>query len=195
MTASEMKTMARTFTLVTLLAACGSPEPGEGTESPGSAGTGAGAVGSGGSGDAGGPSAGTAGVGETSGGAAGGGASNSAGSAGNEATAGAPFAPVGSECAVDDDCRLVSDCCRCVAAPKGVTLDVCYASCAQTMCIADGVTGSEKVCVNGRCVLDRSCDRNQVTCDLAPPECEPGMIPSVEGSCYGPCIASTECRD
>jgi hypothetical protein len=194
MTASEMKTTARMFTLVTMLAACGSPEPGEGTELPGSAGT-AGVAGSGGSGDAGSASAGSAGGGETSGGAAGGGASSSAGSAGSEPTAGAPFAPVGSECAVDDDCRLVSDCCRCVAAPKGVTLDVCYASCAQTMCIADGVTGSEKVCVNGRCVLDRSCDRTQVSCDMVPPECEPGMIPSVEGSCYGPCIASTECRD
>lgn len=187
--------MARAFSLVTLLTACWSSEPGDGAESPGSAGSTAQVAGSGGAGDAGRASAGTAGSVETSGGTASGGASGSAGSAGAEPTAGAPFAPVGSECTADDDCRLVSDCCRCVAAPRGVTLDVCYASCAETMCITGGITGSERVCVNGRCVLDRSCDRTQVSCDMAPPECEPGLIPTVEGTCYGPCIASTECRD
>jgi hypothetical protein len=194
MTASEMKTVARAFALVTLLTACWSSDPSDAGEPSGSAGTGAGTGGSSG-GDAGNTSAGTAGISETSGGTAGGGAAGTAGSAGMQATAGAPFAPVGSECTVDDDCRLVSDCCRCVAAPRGVTLDVCYASCTETMCLTGGITGSERVCVNGRCVLDRSCDRSQVSCDMAPPECEPGMIPTVDGACYGPCIASTECRD
>lgn len=195
-----MKTTASVLGAVTMLTACWASDPVDGEES-----SGAGAVaGSGGSSDAGATSAGTtsagttsagnAGSAEASGGTAGSGSGN-AGGAGAQAAGGAPFGPVGSECTTEDDCRLVSDCCRCVAAPKGVTLDVCYASCAETMCITDGISGSARVCVNGRCVLDRSCDRSQVTCTTPPPECEPGMIPSVEGACYGPCIASTECRD
>jgi hypothetical protein len=191
-----MKIRARLLVLVALAFGCSSAENESTPESPGSAGTDAmpAAGGSAGGGDAGsGASAGNAGI-------AGGGTGN-AGSAGDTGMAGAQagtstmFEPVGTECATDDDCRLVSDCCRCVSAPKGVTLDVCYASCTQTMCIAEGVSGSDDACVSGRCVLNRSCDRAQVTCDSAPPECEPGMIPSVVDGCYGPCVASTECRD
>jgi len=187
-----MKTIVRVLSSVTLLVACSSSEPdeiGETFESGGQA-AGTGAVitsgGNAGSGDAGGATAGTAG---------GGGSTAGAGSAGTQAVAGAPFGPTGSECTTSDDCRLVSDCCRCVAAPKGVVLDVCYATCAETMCITEGISGSDRVCVNGRCVLDRSCDRAQIDCDMPPPECEPGMIPTVDGSCFGTCMASTECRD
>lgn len=189
---TPMKTIARLLTSVTLLVACGSPEPeerGDSSESGGqSAGAGAvsGSSGSAGSGDAGNATAGTGG---------GGGSSADAGNAGTPAVAGAPFAPMGNECTTSDDCRLVSDCCRCVSAPKGLVLDVCYAACAETMCITEGISGSDDVCVNGRCVLDRSCDRNQIDCDMPPPACEPGMIPTVDDSCFGSCMASTECRD
>jgi hypothetical protein len=191
-----MKIRARLLVPVALAFGCSSAENESTPEAPGSAGTEAtsAAGGSAGSGDAGsGASAGNAG-------SAGGGSGNT-GSAGDTGIAGAQagtstmFEPVGTECVTDADCRLVSDCCRCVSAPKGVTLDVCYASCTQTMCIAEGVSGSDDACVSGRCVLNRSCDRAQVTCDSAPPECEPGMIPSVVDDCYGPCVASTECRD
>lgn len=193
MTSSSMKTTTHAFVLVTLITACWSSDRADPEAPAESSGAAAGTGGSAGTGDAGSSSTGTGGS-DASGGVAGSAAAGSAGNAGSQA-ASAPFGPVGSECTTEDDCRLVSDCCRCVAAPKGVTLDVCYASCAETMCIAGGVTGSERVCVNGRCVLDRSCDRMSVTCDMAPPECEPGTIPSVEDGCYGPCIASTECRD
>src|SRR5687768_14486157 len=126
MTSSRLKTIARAFTIATLLSACGSPEP---SEAPESSGAGAAAATGGNAGnDAGSTNAGTAGSSETSGGVAGGGAGGNAGgenagTAGAPTTAGAPFEPVGSECATEDDCRLVSDCCRCVAAPKGVTRD------------------------------------------------------------------------
>lgn len=38
-----------------------------------------------------------------------------------------------------------------------------------------------------------SCDARRVLCESLPPSCEAGEAPSVEGSCWGPCIAATRC--
>jgi hypothetical protein len=38
-----------------------------------------------------------------------------------------------------------------------------------------------------------SCDGRRVLCDALPPACGMGELPSVEGSCWGPCIPATRC--
>lgn len=39
-----------------------------------------------------------------------------------------------------------------------------------------------------------SCDPKPVTCRAAEPVCPPFYVPSVEGSCWGPCVPSGDCR-
>ena len=58
--------------------------------------------------------------------------------------------------------------------------------------IADEVT-----CSFGRCVIDRSCDHAQATCNSNHPSRAPsGQVRSVnEDGCWGPCLPPTECRD
>ena len=47
------------------------------------------------------------------------------------------------------------------------------------------------------CVPDEpgpfDCDPSRVLCDMAPPACEPGYVPSVVGSCFGPCVPADQC--
>lgn len=38
-----------------------------------------------------------------------------------------------------------------------------------------------------------SCDTRKVLCRVATPVCDAGMVPSVEGTCYGPCVPIDSC--
>jgi hypothetical protein len=38
-----------------------------------------------------------------------------------------------------------------------------------------------------------TCDPRKVLCRAAPPTCGTGMVPSVLGSCYGPCVPIEQC--
>jgi hypothetical protein len=38
-----------------------------------------------------------------------------------------------------------------------------------------------------------SCDPAKILCKLAVPECPEGQVPSVSGSCYGPCVPVESC--
>jgi hypothetical protein len=44
-------------------------------------------------------------------------------------------------------------------------------------------------------VIARSCTPTAVSCDAATPACEAGQLPSVKGSCWGPCLPVGECSD
>ena len=103
----------------------------------------------------------------------------------------------GTECRLASDCKLVSDCCGCWADPvvSGSTPAECNVSCELgDTCATDGIGANEVTCVLGQCVIDWSCDRSGVTCPDAPPACPLGTVPSVSAdSCWGPCMAPTEC--
>lgn len=38
-----------------------------------------------------------------------------------------------------------------------------------------------------------SCDARDVLCDALPPTCGEGELPSIIGSCWGPCVRATTC--
>jgi hypothetical protein len=99
----------------------------------------------------------------------------------------------GAECQTADDCLVFNDCCSCEAIPKTQQRGECEKLCVQSACSAQGLNGVTATCRANRCVFDLSCDRDLVTCKLEPPTCDEGKVPSVEGACYGPCIAPEEC--
>ncbi|HEX6764050.1 MAG TPA: hypothetical protein VF103_01205 [Polyangiaceae bacterium] len=158
----------------------GSSGKGGGCAVAGTSGTGAGTAGIAGS-----ETGGVAGVGGTPGT---GGSEVTGGAAGEAGTAGTS----GAECRADEDCVMVSDCCSCRAEPRSGS-GFCPLDCLRDPCSDDGIEPNEVSCVRGRCVIARSCDRTRVTCRSAPPDCVDGTIPSVDGTCWGPCIAPTEC--
>ena len=45
------------------------------------------------------------------------------------------------------------------------------------------------------CVADAavSCDPRKILCKRVAPECPEMQVPSVEGSCYGPCVPVEQC--
>jgi hypothetical protein len=99
----------------------------------------------------------------------------------------------GAECETPDDCLVFNDCCSCEAIPKSEQRGECEKLCVQSACSAQGLNGVTATCRGKRCVFDLSCDTSLVTCKIAPPTCEAGKVPSVEGVCYGPCISPEEC--
>ncbi|HKQ68991.1 MAG TPA: hypothetical protein VJT73_06620 [Polyangiaceae bacterium] len=100
----------------------------------------------------------------------------------------------GAECAVDDDCRLFSDCCSCAGVPKTAGVSTCPALCKQSKCEELGLAGGKASCVAGRCVAGFECDGTKVTCDMGPPKCQGGQVPLVSGGCYqGSCVPAVEC--
>jgi hypothetical protein len=133
------------------------------------------------------PTGGTGGTGPT------GGAGGTAGSA-TGGTSGAGGGGV--ECETADDCAMFSDCCSCEAAPKGSDPAVCDLLCIQDQCSAQQIERDEVTCSFGRCVIDRSCDHSQATCDSLPEPCSGGLVRALNDSgCWGPCLPPTECRE
>jgi hypothetical protein len=101
-----------------------------------------------------------------------------------------------SECQDTADCQLVGDCCGCRAESdlSEAGESDCSASCEVDACTAAGIESDEVECLLGQCVINRSCDRNRVTCPDTPPVCPSGTVPSVGADdCWGPCIAPNDC--
>ena len=46
----------------------------------------------------------------------------------------------------------------------------------------------------GACGDGFNCDPNDVRCKQPEPDCGPGRVASVVGTCYGPCVPITQCR-
>jgi hypothetical protein len=153
-----------------------------GTATSGAAGTSAGGIAAGGT-----SGAATGGV-AGDGGSAGGGGSGTGAMAGE---AGQPSTVV--ECETAADCSMASDCCGCRSEPiRGPRLE-CPLDCLRDACGEMNIEPSEIECLNGRCVIARSCDTSGVTCPALPPMCAEGTVPSVVGDCFGPCLPPTEC--
>lgn len=122
-----------------------------------------------------------------------------AGSGGDAASGGQPGVGGGGpvevrECVEDEDCVLRDDCCSCASVPIGDGSS-CDLTCEQSSCSAMGIDAPGAVCRAGQCVFATSCNGATVACDAAPPECGPGRAASVEGDCWGPCIAVHECSE
>jgi hypothetical protein len=100
-----------------------------------------------------------------------------------------------SECAVDEDCALFSDCCSCEGHPPGEEPLMCDAACEQSRCEALGITAA--ICSFGVCTTPRvPCDDSAVVCDVAPPACGAGALPVLDpkGTCYtGECAPAIAC--
>lgn len=126
--------------------------------------------------------------GTTSGGTTNGGTAGS-GDAGEGGTSGGGSQP---ECLSPDDCRMVSDCCGCRSEPLDDPT-FCALPCVRDACGEEMISVDEVDCVQGRCVIARSCD-GQVDCPALPPNCPDGTVPSVLGDCWGPCLPPTDCR-
>ena len=96
-------------------------------------------------------------------------------------------------CATDADCRVVDDCCTCAALAPGETTPTCVNDCFASACVSRSIPASAALCVAGQCVLDIDCDPAHTLCDRMPPSCAPGEVASVVGSCWGGCVAASEC--
>jgi len=124
----------------------------------------------------------------------GGGVSNGGGGAGQGGGTGGAAAAT-PECEQDADCYLSDDCCECAGRPLGEVAPTCAQLCIQDTCPALGISG-EASCVAGRCVAPANCDESVVTCDIPTPNCEPGSVPIVEGTCYtNTCLPALECTE
>jgi hypothetical protein len=119
-----------------------------------------------------------------------------AGSGGGGGDGDAGFANQGPypECETAADCQLESDCCGCRAISRRGT-EFCALDCERDPCPEMGITPEDVTCMQGRCVLARSCDAGSVVCRVARPTCSEGTVPSVVDDCWGPCLPPTECSN
>jgi hypothetical protein len=100
------------------------------------------------------------------------------------------------ECQVDEDCKLVNDCCNCMAAPVGENPPDCPHVCDAPSCEAVGLGEIEVECRFGTCqFVPRNCNPYTVACDEPAPECPEGMAPQVDpdGFCWEGCIPAEAC--
>jgi hypothetical protein len=98
-------------------------------------------------------------------------------------------------CVRDDDCRLVNDCCSCLAVAKGESAPACDAKIACVLATCPVNTGIDRVrCAGGRCVLGFECDTKSVACRRLAPVCPKGQVPRIVDKCYGPCVDARQCR-
>lgn len=54
-------------------------------------------------------------------------------------------------------------------------------------------TGEHGLCIEGICVYEFDCDPRHAMCDMVPPACPPGLVHSIIGHCYGPCVNPSAC--
>jgi hypothetical protein len=72
---------------------------------------------------------------------------------------------------------------------------VCNSSCADDeRCELVQVTCIRAPCPPLPMCVAASCDPAKILCKRAPPECPEGQVPSVSGSCYGPCVPVETCE-
>jgi Cys-rich repeat protein len=78
----------------------------------------------------------------------------------------------------------------CVPVPSGVCVPAPRVCETHDDCALGGVNAW---CVNGECVWEVDCDPNHAACDMIPPTCPDGEVPSVVGGCFGPCVPEEAC--
>jgi hypothetical protein len=122
-----------------------------------------------------------------------GGTPGSAGAAGAMATAGAPPIGDGLECTRPEDCALDRADCGCGASRVEDATTEIPLLCSHDECAELGVTAAEVTCLRNRCSLGFDCDRSHIPGTPYPPECPEGMVGSVSGGQWGPCVPTEEC--
>lgn len=181
---------------------------------PGDSGGGDGAVGGGAAASLGGADGGSTASGGIagSGGAAGGGGSAPAGGAsgggemapgGHGGSGSGGFSGLGDVRCFDGTCPGI-----CVAADEGGCGSVWICRESTGICTADlapfcDCNGkdfrSSSTCVKrawahrGTCDAGADCDLRKIKCDRAAPKCPEGLVPSVSGNCFGPCVKAAQC--
>jgi hypothetical protein len=102
---------------------------------------------------------------------------------------GEPIEP--GQCSTDADCRLWSDCCGCFILEPGEQADPCPDVCDQDVCAVLGISEQDVACHSGHCGIVSTCNVEEVTCDVPPPDCAEDELPSVVNGCWGPCVHAT----
>lgn len=183
------RTLLLAASVSSFLLACASPdanamradaasgvESGTGGRSTGNAGAGANSAGRSGA-DAG--SAGNSGASAGSAGKSGAGAS--AGSAGQSDASAAGQSGSSSDAGVNDDAGQAT--CN-PSCPDGQSCELVQVMCVRAPC------PPVSMCVAPK---STSCDPAKILCKRAVPVCPEGQVPSVDGSCYGPCVPVESC--
>ena len=97
------------------------------------------------------------------------------------------------ECTTAEACQLENSCCNCQGLPATEPPEVCNVTCFAPFCDVFSPQPVQAECHAGRCVTSVDCDHTKVVCLAPQPECPPGETASVSGSCWGPCLPTTEC--
>jgi hypothetical protein len=97
-------------------------------------------------------------------------------------------------CESRSECLLHSDCCSCVALHEDQEVPSCAdETCMRGTCEAWGI---ERFLCSHTCHIELvECDATMVTCSDAPPDCEPGFVPSLDERCWSQhCVPEALCR-
>lgn len=98
----------------------------------------------------------------------------------------------GGPCEVDADCMLHDDCCSCYGLPVGPDDPSCELLCDQSMCASIGI--DQAVCRFGVCATEKVQCSGDVQCDAPTPDCPPGTLPGIQGTCWsGACVPVLAC--
>lgn len=83
----------------------------------------------------------------------------------------------------------------CDTQPRPCTSDLAqFCGCDGRTFTGSGSCPTRAFAYRGPCMMGASCDPREVLCRLAPPTCPAGQVPSVAGTCWGPCVPVDECR-
>ena len=101
-------------------------------------------------------------------------------------------------CNTTRDCRLVNDCCNCLA----LNVNAAVPDCDPIPCFAascdiypGGPVGLDDLrCIDGQCAIALDCVEGEIACDMIEPQCGDGMVVSYSSDCYGPCVPIADCR-
>jgi Cys-rich repeat protein len=78
-----------------------------------------------------------------------------------------------------------------LVAPQGVCVPAPQRCASDFDCSWDGF--GLGICWGGECIYSVECDTQLAACDMLPPACEGGKVPSIIGACFGPCVDPAMC--
>jgi hypothetical protein len=114
----------------------------------------------------------------------GGGSSGEPGAAGKSGGGGAPASGSGGAAAGSGGAAGGASACNLACGP-GMHCQLVDVTCVRAPC------PPQPTCVADTAAI--SCDPRKILCRRAPPECPQWQVPSVDGSCFGPCVPVEQC--